>query len=427
MKMCKLIKLLLLLFAWYGCTDDDEKGQVYDSSQPVVIHSFAPDSGGIATKMVIKGENFGRDTSKVKVFFNKKQATVLSAGGDILYVLVPKQPGDSSVISVKVEDQDVNYDGKRFIYKISARVSTLVGKVAPDGSSESKDGSVSEATLQKPYFLTVDWEKNIFFTEDIIGHKHKVRLLSEKDDQVITMVDGSLSRIWAPTVSNDYKRVYISRYDCTGAADQYIYRMDPERQWQLEPLKTGNPGLLQWVAALAIDENEILYEVDYDGTLVQIDCRLKESKVLARLSSSKEYYVAYDKKYKRLYIGCDDTDDIKYYDFATQTIKPFAGIVGDEGHQDGPGAEAKFNDPTQLAVDQDGNVYVGDASNHVVRKITPEGFVSTLAGVPGKKGYLDGKPEESLFNWPGGVAVDQDGVVYVCDYNNHRIRKIVVE
>lgn len=96
---------------------------------------------------------------------------------------------------------------------------------------------------------------------------------------------------------------------------------------------------------------------------------------------------------------------------------------GNHGFRDGPGASAEFGYPTGIAVDRIGNLYVADVDNNRVRKITPDGFVSTLAGV-GEPGYSDGPGNLTLFNNPGGVAVDGKGYVYVVEYLNNTIRRI---
>ncbi len=101
----------------------------------------------------------------------------------------------------------------------------------------------------------------------------------------------------------------------------------------------------------------------------------------------------------------------------------FAGSLNKQGYADGIGTEARFNSPSGLAVDQNGNVYVADMLNHRIRKITTDGHVTTLAG-SGMAGYADGIGSDARFNHPVGVAVDMNGNVYVADSSNHRIRKI---
>ena len=99
---------------------------------------------------------------------------------------------------------------------------------------------------------------------------------------------------------------------------------------------------------------------------------------------------------------------------------------GREGFADGAGAAANFNTPSALALDAAGNLYVADTGNNRVRKVTPEGVTTTLAG-DGAAGLVDGPAAQARFDSPVGVAVDKDGNVYVADTYNDRVRLITKE
>jgi len=108
----------------------------------------------------------------------------------------------------------------------------------------------------------------------------------------------------------------------------------------------------------------------------------------------------------------------------TSSLAPFAGDLGGVGNSDGSGAAARFYFPYGVATDSAGNIYVADTDNHTIRKITPAGGVTTLAGTAGVSGSADGIGAASSFSFPEGLATDSASNVYVADTDNHTIRKI---
>ncbi|MDO7873818.1 hypothetical protein Q5H93_03670 [Hymenobacter sp. ASUV-10] len=112
-------------------------------------------------------------------------------------------------------------------------------------------------------------------------------------------------------------------------------------------------------------------------------------------------------------------------------VSTLAGKAGDASYFDGPGPAARFNGPAGVAVDAAGTVYVCDSQNQAIRKITRAGVVSSLAGAsdnqagaPGRIGRTDGVGAAASFHNPTAVAVDATGTLYVADSYNNSIRKI---
>jgi serine/threonine protein kinase len=105
-------------------------------------------------------------------------------------------------------------------------------------------------------------------------------------------------------------------------------------------------------------------------------------------------------------------------------VSTLAGLAGHSGDSDGSGPAARFMAPLGIAVDRAGNVYVAEFASDIIRKITPEGAVSTLAGSAGNPGSQDGRGDNAQFRNPWSVAVDSKGVVYVADRSNFTIRQI---
>jgi sugar lactone lactonase YvrE len=121
-----------------------------------------------------------------------------------------------------------------------------------------------------------------------------------------------------------------------------------------------------------------------------------------------------------LYVADTDNNRIRAVDVQTGLVSTIAG--GDPGFADGPGTTARFRGPPGIDADLDGNLYVADRGNERLRKIAPDGTVTTLAGT-GEQGDADGPPGTPTMNLSGsaGVAVDANGVVYVAEPDRIRV------
>ena len=105
-------------------------------------------------------------------------------------------------------------------------------------------------------------------------------------------------------------------------------------------------------------------------------------------------------------------------------VTTFAGTSGSKGSADGTGAAARFSAPVGITRDTAGNVYVADQTNHVIRRVTPAGVVTTLAGTAGAAGSTDGTGTAARFNLPTGVAINSTDLIYVADFGSHTLRKV---
>jgi len=108
-------------------------------------------------------------------------------------------------------------------------------------------------------------------------------------------------------------------------------------------------------------------------------------------------------------------------------VSTIAGLAGSSGSADGTNSDARFNGPYGITVDGNTNIYVADTGNDTIRKLTPSGtnwVVSTIAGLAGSSGSIDGINSYSRFHYPIGIAVDIGGNLYVTDEGNNTIREL---
>lgn len=123
-----------------------------------------------------------------------------------------------------------------------------------------------------------------------------------------------------------------------------------------------------------------------------------------------------------LYVAENGNHCVRQISLSTGVVTTYAGFP-QPAYADGPALQAQFNGPIGLAADAQGNLYVGDTNNSRIRRISTNASVSTVAG-NGQTGFADGIGTAAMFNGITGLAVDANGILYVADALNHRIRRI---
>jgi sugar lactone lactonase YvrE len=132
--------------------------------------------------------------------------------------------------------------------------------------------------------------------------------------------------------------------------------------------------------------------------------------------------IAVDRVSGAIYIA--DTGNHVIRRIAADSVVVFAGSASLRGSRDGTRTDARFALPHAIAAAADGSLFVADTGNHTIRKIDSGGMVTTIAGAAGVPGSADGAATTSSFRFPQGIAVANDGTIFVADTGNHTIRKI---
>jgi sugar lactone lactonase YvrE len=339
MKMNKIIFLgLIFIVNLIACKKSSENNSSGSSgpSAPPVINSITPLSAPYGTPVTITGTHFGDDSTKIVVAFDGVRSAIQFFSVDSIVVIVPPGAGQGPV-TVSVNGDSASTLG--FSYTYTVIVSTY------SGSREYGyvDGPSDVAEFGNIFGIILDHQGNIIVTDEGALIR-KVGL------------DSSFSTIAGTGVPG-----YLDGPDNTA---QFA------GCWGIAMDKAGN-------LYCADNTDNRIRKISTDGNVTT-------------LAGSAGFYNT-------------------YYAYG--------------GFENGPGNQATFTVPTGLAIDSAGNLYVADQVNNAIRKITPDGIVSTLAGQQ-TAGYMDGTGTAAQFNSPTQVAVDSKGNVYVADWGNYRIRKI---
>ena len=281
-------------------------------------------------------------------------------------------------------------------------VSTLVG----GGVSGSTDGSAAAARFNEPAGLATDSAGNVYVADDGNFAIRKITPLA-----VVTTLAGSA----IVTGSADGMGAAASFYNPSGVTTDKagnVYVADTFNDFVRKITPVGVVTTLAGTAGMTGSTDGIGAAARFDvPTGVATD-------------GAGNVYVA-DSGVKRCGQGCADLgNQIIRKITPAGVVATLAGTAGMFGSSDGTGAAARFDVPQGVAADSVGNVYVADTFNAIIRKITPAGVVTTLAGTAGTTGSSDGTGAAALFNYPLGVAVDTAGNLYVADTRNSTIRTI---
>ena len=433
-----------------GCSEEnvqDVTPEITEAEATPKVTMYTPTSGGNNTQLKLYGTHLGKDLTNVKVTVNGTEATVNGAFGNYVTATVAKGSGSGQVkVFVKKGESEVEMTyGTPFEYYAGALVSTLFGEKIDDVSGK-KYGSLQEARLWQP--LAIKFDKN--GTLYIIQSEANPDVAMVKDGQVSQFLKGSttnggkLNRMRDLAISKDGNTMYIAN-DYNGKGEAHIVSIP----WNDNCFNTEDTEVL-------VDKNNS----DIDAGMTNVAVHPINGKIYSVKHNPGEIYVYDEEQSKMVTTGVklpDESNDPKFeshcmlfskdgttvyissqrkhvifkgtYDLTAQSfsnLKPWVGQFGIAGWQEGTGTNAKLNEPYQMDIDNNGNLYVAVFKAHRIAKITPDGTMTCYAGT-GTSGTTNGKSEIAQFNHPSGVQFGPDGALYVAEYWNHMIRKIETE
>ena len=325
-------------------------------------------------------------------------------------------------------------------------ITTLAGQVGVGGYA---DGVGNQAQFRLPNSVAVDGAGNVYVADTANNTIRKITpngivrtLAGISGSHGSADGIGSNARFWAPfgIAADSAGNVYVA-----DTANNTIRKITSDGVVSTLAGLAGHPGNKDGIGTNARFRNPWGVAVDGMGNVFVADMsndtirKITPTGVVSTLAgqagiSGSVNGVGNSAQFNNPFaVAVDSAGNVYVSDSANDTIRKItpsgvvstlAGLPGYAGDTDGNGNDARFWNPQGLAVDDKGNIYVADTGNNTVRKITPMGVVTTLAGLAGASGTTDRAGESARFNSPGGVAVDHTGNVYVADTNNHTVRKI---
>jgi sugar lactone lactonase YvrE len=317
-------------------------------------------------------------------------------------------------------------------------VTTLAGS----GTSAFADGTGTGAAFSIPWGLAIDTSGNIF-VGDFGNHRIRkmtpggvVSTLAGSGSTTLVNAVGTAAAFWNPrgVAVDDSGNVYV--------ADQNNHRIRKVTSGgAASSLAGSNPGFADGTGTNAMFSNPNGVAVNAAGTVFVADTSSQRVRIVtpdgavSTLAGSMYGFAdgtGVGAFFRNPYgVAVDAGGNVVVADSENHRIRrvsPVGAVTtlagsGSAVFADGVGAAASFNNPYGLAVDAFGNVLVADLGNQRIRKVTPGGVVSTLAG-SSAVGFTDGTGATALFSSPRGVTVDSSGTIFVADSENNRIRKL---
>ncbi|MDD4591660.1 MAG: IPT/TIG domain-containing protein [Parabacteroides sp.] len=445
-----LFCMVVLLFPLHSCNGEEENvGKTHDPNKPIMLTDFSPDSGRISEMVLLDGENFGTDPSKIKVFFNAKEAAVIHSTGSRILALVPRLPGDTCTLSVEIGNQRKEY-ANFFRYKVAATVTTIAGN--GNAPADNPDYTVGLDKIQLvPVYIGIDKDFNIFVS---LSNNNLLKLNVAENSATVVGTGAQGYNHRCPPIANPLTSVLQTGSE--DERDRFCF-MDPKTGWipKLYFIKKWDrgsnsatnkeydmPGKIHYHCLLC--ESDGNYYTRYnDGQLVRINPKTWNATIVGMTPSGIAYGLAMHPTHKsELWIAYsngagDVSNSICKVDVTDSTVgnddvrlASFQKLSGatNGAHRDGPLSIAQFNQPRGISFDSDGNLYVGDNQNQCIRIInTNTMMVETMIGIPEQRGFKDGSKDDALFSEPHGIVVDAEGNIFVSDFGNRRIRRIAIE
>lgn len=278
-------------------------------------------------------------------------------------------------------------NGNNRIRKITTQgeVSTYAGS-----TSGIENGDISVATFSRPYGITIDQEGNMFISEET---SFSIRKISTTGEVSTHAGNGGFGSTDGPASGASFNYPHGIAED--GSGNIYVADLSNKKI-----RKISSEGIVSTVAGVGQVDNNAA--VDGQGLLARF------SMPAGTVTDAKgNIYVAERGRVRKI--------------TPAGKVTTLAGS-GNTGNSDGTGTNARFGRLTGIALDATGNVFVSDVDFHTIRKITPEGVVSTFAG--NYSGYTDGNGIDASFYYPSALAFDAAGNLFVTDQKNYCIRKI---